>query len=150
MQLVIGLLITALSSCLSTPTLSVEEILDNIEKSDVSSVTADVYYSRTDPILERKEIRTGKIIFRTSDDNTREAAILFDTRIIGRRREDRQKHYIFSGRWMVEIDHEQKQFIKRELVAPGENGINPFELNLIFLIYVQLLFFDHFSGNFLI
>ena len=95
MQLVIGFLITVLSSCLSTPTLSVEEILDNIEKSDVSSVTADVYYSRTDPILERKEIRTGKIIFRTSDDNTREAAILFDTRIIGRRREDRQKHYIF-------------------------------------------------------
>ena len=128
MQLVIGFLITVLSSCLSTPTLSVEEILDNIEKSDVSSVTADVYYSRTDPILERKEIRTGKIIFKTSDGNNREAAILFDIRIIGRRREDRQKHYIFSGRWMVEIDHEQKQFIKRELVAPGENGIDPFEL----------------------
>jgi hypothetical protein len=127
-QLAINFLITALSSCFSVQTLSVDEILDNVEHADVSSVTATVSYTRTDPILERREIRTGKILFRTSDGKKREVAILFDTLIIGRRREDKQKHYIFSGRWMAEVDYENKQFIKRELVAPGEKEIDPFEL----------------------
>jgi len=128
MQFAIGLLITALTSCFSTGSLTVDEILDKIEKADVTSVTATVSYVLTDPILSRKEIRTGKILFRTADGNKREAAIMFDTLIIGRRRETKQKHYIFSGRWMAEIDHDNKQFIKRELVAPGDKGIDPFEL----------------------
>ena len=128
MQLAIGVLIATLTSCLSTPTLSVDEILDHVEKADVSSVTALVSYSRTDPILDRRELRTGKIIFRTQEGKKREVAILFDTLIIGRRREAKQKNYVFSGRWMAEIDYENKQFIKRELVAPGEKEIDPFEL----------------------
>jgi hypothetical protein len=127
-QLAISLFVAVLTSCFSTQTLSVDEILENVEHADVSSVTATISYTRTDPILERREIRTGKIIFRTSDGKKREAAILFDTLIIGRRREEKQKYYIFSGRWMAEVDYENKQFIKRELVAPGQKGIDPFEL----------------------
>ena len=128
MQLAIGLFIAALTSCLSSQSLSVDEILEKVEQADVSSVTAKISYTRTDPILERREIRTGKILFRTTDGKKREVAIMFDTLIIGRRREEKQKHYIFSGRWMAEVDYENKQFIKRELVAPGQKGIDPFEL----------------------
>lgn len=128
MQLAIGIFVVGLTSCFSSQTLSVDEILENVEQADVSSVTATISYTRTDPILERLEIRTGKIIFRTSDGKKREAAIMFDTLIIGRRREEKQKHYIFSGRWMAEIDYENRQFMKRELVAPGQKGIDPFEL----------------------
>ncbi len=127
-QCVLGAFLVALSSCLPSSELSVEEILDNVEKADVSSVSATISYTRIDPILERREIRTGKVLFRTHDGEKREAAILFDTLIIGRRREEKQKHYIFSGRWMAEIDYDNKQFIKRELVAPGEKGLDPFEL----------------------
>jgi hypothetical protein len=116
------------SSCIVMRELSVEEILDNVEAVDVSSLTATVSYTRTDPILERKEIRTGKLLFRKVGTKKREAAILFDTLIIGRRREKNTKHYIFSGRWMAEVDHANKQFIKRELVAPGSEDIDPFEL----------------------
>ncbi len=126
-QIGIGLLIAALTSCFSTSELTIDEILDKVETADISSVTAKVAYTRTDPILNRKEIRTGKILFRASEDDKREAAILFDTLIIGRRRESKQKHYIFSGRWMAEIDREKKQFIKRELVAPDSKDIDPFE-----------------------
>ena len=128
MQVTFGLLLTALSSCFTSQTLSVEEILDNVEQANVSSVSATVSYTRTDPILERREIRTGKVLFRMGEGKQREAAILFDTLIIGRRKEESAKHYIFSGRWMAEINHDKKQFIKRELVAPGEADINPFEL----------------------
>jgi hypothetical protein len=119
---------TLVSSCFPTNDLSVEEILDKIESAEVSSLTASVSYTRTDPILDRREIRIGKLLFRTNKENKCEAAILFDTLIIGRRREEKLKHYIFSGRWMAEVDHDKKQFIKRELVAPGENDVDPFEL----------------------
>jgi len=127
-QFSIGLLIAALTSCFSADSLTVDEILDQVEAADVTSVTANVSYILTDPILNRKEIRTGKILFRTVEGNKREAAIMFDTLIIGRRRETKQKHYIFSGRWMAEIDRDKKQFIKRELVAPDKKETDPFEL----------------------
>jgi hypothetical protein len=128
MQVAISLLFAIFTSCFSCPPLTVDEILENVEHTDFSSVSATISYTRTDPILERREIRTGKIIFRTHDGKKREAAILFDTLIIGRRREEKQKHYIFSGRWMAEVDYENKQFIKRELVGPDEEELDPFEL----------------------
>jgi hypothetical protein len=128
MQITIGFLLTFVSPCIPEQTLSVEQVLDNIEVVDVVSLTATISYIRTDPILDRKEIRTGKLLFRKAEDKSREAAIVFDTLIIGQRREAKLKHYIFSGRWMAEVDHENKQFIKRGLVAPGSENIDPFEL----------------------
>lgn len=128
-HLFFGLILAVLTSCFPSQELSVERVLDNIESVDIQSLTANVYYTRMDPILERLEIRTGRVLLRKGDDNLREAAILFDTLIIGRRREEKSKHYIFSGRWMVEIDHERKQFLKRELVSPdADNSVDPFKL----------------------
>ncbi len=127
-HLTLGLLIATISSCFQPAQLSVDEILDQVEKANISSVTATVSYTRTDPILDRREIRTGKILFRINDEKNKEAAILFDTLIIGRRREEKRKHYVFSGRWMAEVDYDNKQFMKRELIAPTEEAIDPFEL----------------------
>lgn len=124
----VGLIIATLASCLGKTELTVDQILENVENASVSSVIADVSYIKTDPILDRKEIRSGKVLFRMNSEGSREAAILFDTQIIGRRKEQRLKHYIFSGRWMAEVDHDKKQFIKRELVSPTEQQIDPFEI----------------------
>ena len=121
------LVIAAISLCPEEGSLSVEDALDKIESVQLTSLTANVFYTRTDPILDRREIRTGRLLFQKRE-GKREAAILFDTLIIGRRRETKQKHYIFSGRWMAEVDHDKKQFIKRELVSPDEEDIDPFEL----------------------
>ena len=123
----VGFVLFVLAACPVEQEMSAELALENIERVQVTSLTADVSYTRTDPILDRREIRTGKLLFRMVD-GKREAAILFDTLIIGRRRETKQKHYIFSGRWMAEVDHDKKQFIKRELVAPDEKEIDPFGL----------------------
>jgi hypothetical protein len=128
MHILLGFLLTLIASCFPTQERSVGDILDNIETAEVDILTATVSYIKTDPILDRKEIRTGRLLFRKDSTKKREAAILFDTLIIGRRREEKLKHYIFSGRWMAEVDHENKQFIKRELVAPGEKDVDPFEL----------------------
>lgn len=123
----VGFALFVLTACPAENEMTAVLALQNIEKVQTNSLTADVSYVRTDPILDRREIRTGKLLFRKVDAK-REAAILFDTLIIGRRKETRLKHYIFSGRWMVEINHDKKQFIKRELVAPNEQEIDPFEL----------------------
>ncbi len=125
---VVGLIIATLTSCLGKTELTVDQILENVENAEVSTVIADITYIKTDPILDRKEIRSGKVLFRMNSEDRREAAILFETQIIGRRKEQRLKHYIFSGRWMAEVDHDKKQFIKRELVSPTEQQIDPFEI----------------------
>ncbi|MHC4786473.1 MAG: LolA family protein, partial [Planctomycetota bacterium] len=50
------------------------------------------------------------------------------------RRREHRKHYIFDGSWLVEIDHEAKIFIKRQIVPPGQQfdplklGEGPFPL----------------------
>ena len=127
MSFLVGFVLFVLAACPVEQEMTAELALENIERVKVTSLTADVSYTRIDPILDRREIRTGKLLFRMVD-GKREAAILFDTLIIGRRRETKQKHYIFSGRWMAEVDHDKKQFIKRELVAPDEKEIDPFGL----------------------
>ena len=100
-----------------------EEMLDLIENSgrDLATFTADLIYTRHEALLDRREIRTGRIISRRRvEDGPRELALLFDTLVLNRRREERRKHVVFSGSWLLEIDHEQKQFIKRQVVPPGE------------------------------
>ena len=110
-QFFLTLVISAISSCPENTEMTAEGALDQIESVQITSLTANIFYTRTDPILDRREIRTGRLLFQKSEGN-RQAAILFDTLIIGRRRETKQKHYIFSGRWMAEVDHDKKQFIK--------------------------------------
>jgi hypothetical protein len=125
----LGLLVAVLSSCFSTQENTVDYVLDSIEEVDIKTITSNITYTRTDPILNRREIRTGRLLFRMDEDNQRDAAILFDTLIIGRRKEEKLKHYVFSGRWMAEVDYENKQFLKRELISPEENKtVDPFEL----------------------
>ena len=87
-QTLLGLVVALLSSCFAASEQSVEDILDNIESAEVTSLTANVVYTRTDPILDRREIRTGRVLFRKVDGQRKEAAILFDTLIIGRRKEE--------------------------------------------------------------
>ena len=71
-HLLIAVCSTALSPCFVPTTLTVDDILNNVENADVSSVTATVAYTKTDPILNRREIRTGKVLFRMDEDSNLE------------------------------------------------------------------------------
>ena len=129
MHLSLGFLLALVSSCMSSQELTVDEILDNIEKVDISSLTASVSYTSTDLKTKKRTIRTGRLLFSEDENDKKEVAILFDTLIKGRRKKNKLKHIIISGRWLAEIDHDDKEFIKLELVAPGEKNPNPFELD---------------------
>jgi hypothetical protein len=112
-------------------------LLETLESSaaDLRTFTANVHYVVEDALEGDRVIRKGEIIYRVDPDNDEKAfAILFNSVIEDNRKRDRKSHYVFSGRWFAEIDHEQKLFIKREVVAPGEDfdplklGEGPFPL----------------------
>ncbi len=115
----------------------VEDLLDRLERSsaELRDFQARIRYDIWDAVTEEKQIRSGELIYQVDpDDGSKRFAILFDTFIFGNRQEKEAKHYIFADGWLVEIDHERKQFIKRQIVAPGKTfdplklGEGPFPL----------------------
>ncbi len=115
----------------------VEDLLDRLERSsaDLRDFQARIRYDIWDAVTEEKQIRSGELIYQVDpDDGSKRFAILFDTFIFGNRQEKEAKHYIFADGWLVEIDHKRKQFIKRQIVAPGKTfdplklGEGPFPL----------------------
>ena len=109
---------------------AVNDLLDRLEKSapDLKSFTADIRYEKEDPLLGRKELRAGKLIYHHDPQSKEKSfAILFDAAIINGVERGEAKHYVFNGRWLAEIDHTNRQFIKREIVPPGKQ-LDPLKL----------------------
>ena len=134
--LLVQLLLVSLGLCQQAPD-PVELLLDRLERSaeDLRDFQAKIRYDIWDAVLEEKQTRSGELIYRVDPDNrTKRFAILFDKFIFGDRQEKQSKHYIFADGWLVEVDHNRKQFIKRQIVAPGEEfdplklGEGPFPL----------------------
>jgi hypothetical protein len=93
---------------------------------DLHAFTAAIHYETEDALLGQRVIRKGAIIYHvdagTDRRRTRKSiAILFDRTIENRRASEKRRHYIVKDGWLVEIDHEAKQFIKRQMVAPDED-----------------------------
>ncbi len=111
-------------------------LLDRIERSaaDLRDFQARISYVKWDNVLARNETRLGEIIYQVKPDGTRRFAIRLDRLIVGGRARDQRKHFIFDGSWLVEIDHQTKMFLKRQIVPPGRNfdplklGEGPFPL----------------------
>ena len=112
-------------------------LLGELEKAgaDLKTFTAKVFYEEEDALVGDIVRRTGEVIYRNPDKpDVKSFAILFNERIAGGRKRTQLKHYVFSGRWFVEVDHDQKMFFKYEVVAPGETfdplklGEGPFPL----------------------
>lgn len=112
-------------------------LLDTLERSadDLRTFTASIHYEVEDALLGEKVIRKGELVYRVEpEDREKSFAILFESKIANGRKRDQPKHYIFSGGWFVEVDHQEKLFIKRQVVAEGEEydplklGEGPFPL----------------------
>ncbi len=117
-----------------------EELLARLEDAaeGLRDFQADITYYRWDSVLERQEIRTGEVIYqvRPGSDGSKRFAILLTSVIVGKRKRDQQKTYVFDGSWLVEIDHDNRMFIKRQIVPPDQDydplklGEGPFPLPL--------------------
>ena len=101
----------------------VEALLDRLEHSadDLKNFRAKVRYDKWEAFLESRQIRGGELVYEVDEcDGSKRFAITFTQLVVDDARLDQRKEYIFDGGWFVEKDHEQKLFIKRQIVAPGE------------------------------
>jgi hypothetical protein len=90
----------------------------------LQAFTADVAYRKDDALLGGGELRTGDMVYERRDDGGARLAIRFEYRIdlgdMARRRET--KRVVFDKGWLVESDESQRQFIKRQIVKPGDTA----------------------------
>jgi len=108
----------------------VYDLLGRLERSakDLHAFTAKIAFEKEDGLVGRTELRTGELIYRLDQDTQEKSfAILLDAVIINNVRRPSEKNYIFNGRWLVEVDPSQRQFIKREVVPPGQQ-LDPLKL----------------------
>ena len=104
------------------PAAEVDAALRSIEAAgtDLHAFTATIAYRKDDALLGSQELRTGNIVYEAREKQPTRLAVDFDVRIVNRRRRDESKRIIFDGSWLVECDEAAKQFIKRQIVAPGD------------------------------
>lgn len=126
---------------------SLDALLDALEAAggDIDALTARVQYTRTFAIAGDTQTRQGQLFYqvlrpatpdpRAGAEDRKRFAVRFETLILqGGRVEDEVKDYIFDGEWFVERTPASRQFIKRQIVPPGERfdplkvGEGPFPL----------------------
>lgn len=85
------------------------------QRDAVQAVSATVAVERIEPLFNKREVRTGALLYERTTDASPRFSVLLDKRLIGRRLESRTKHIVYDGRWLSEIDHEKQQCIRWEL-----------------------------------
>ncbi len=111
-----------------------ESLLDALEAegSTIHALSATLRYVKTFAIQGDTQIRDGTILFVNDADtglNQQNAqkrfGITFNRLIMGDRVEDAttgfQERYIFDGQWLAEVYPKEHQFIRRQVVKPGEH-----------------------------
>lgn len=110
--------------------------LDRLEAAgqDLKTYQAKVIYDRRQELLGDRVIRMGDVHYMAGPPSR--FAIRFDKMVVGQELRERPRHYIFDGSWLVEKHATERQFIKRQVVAPGQTfdplklGSGPFPLPL--------------------
>lgn len=110
------------------PILTADDLLVALETADLEIKTfkAGIRYTRTFALAGDEQIRDGTLYYETIDRGdaktpaSRRFAIQFTQLRVGKRVEKEPKDYIFDGEWLVEKLEKDKQFIKRQVVPPGE------------------------------
>lgn len=97
---------------------------------DVEAATADfatfkagVTVDRVDALTEERERRMGRVIVESKEPagNRRFALILETTIGPDGTADESRRHFVYDAGWLAERDDERKQFVKRQIVAPGES-----------------------------
>lgn len=102
--------------------MTAEELLDRLEAAatDLTTFQANISHRETDPIFDAVTTTTGSVIYSIGADNGKRFAILFKQQIKDAALRDFNEHYIFDGEWLVQKNFDNKDFIKRQIVRPGE------------------------------
>lgn len=97
---------------------------------DIRRMTADLRYVKTFEIQGDTQRRDGRLVFLSEpreDGETpdRRFAITFGRLEVGGRIQDIDtdylERYVFDGEWLAEVRPLEKQFVRRQVVAPGDD-----------------------------
>ncbi|MBX3364594.1 MAG: hypothetical protein KF866_07495 [Phycisphaeraceae bacterium] len=103
---------------------SVDDLLNALERAghDLQTLRSDLYYTKLFVREGDMQTRMGTLYLDASrgHDRRRFAVHWNDLIVDGRRQVDYRHAYIFDGEWLVERLDKEKQFIKRQVVPPGE------------------------------
>ena len=107
----------------------VSGVLDGLRQktSQLRSYQCEVNYLFSQPVLESKTLRTGKLYYARLGNGSK-LRINFDT--LTQDENPQQKYgeqYIFDGQWLTHVDYQIKQVQKRQLAEANEQ-IDAFEL----------------------
>lgn len=95
---------------------SIDDLLlkAEVEGGRIDRVSASVAIERIEPLFSKREVRMGSVLYERVETGSPRFAVLLEQRLVGRRLEEKQKHLVFDGRWLSEIDHEKKQVLRWE------------------------------------
>lgn len=108
---------------IGAPIRTVDELLDALEQADenLQHFTATIRYAKVQGLIGDEQVRKGTVHYRVEPGTgTRQFVISFRQLIIGNALEEEARDFIFDGHWLVERINDEKQFLKREVVRPGE------------------------------
>ena len=103
----------------------VDQLLEALETADkdIMQVSTPVVLVKEFALAGDREARTGTLSYRRLDEGDqtlKQFVVRFDRTITGQRMDERVREYIFDGEWLVEKFVDEKQFMKRQMVAPGQ------------------------------
>lgn len=113
------------------PITTAEQLLDAVAAADakIETLRATIRYKAVQALLEDEQIRQGTAVLRISPDRRlKQFRVSFTKFISSRGLEEQSRDYIFDGRYLVERLNDEKQFIKREVVRPGQE-IDPLAID---------------------
>mgnify|MGYP001378220769 CR=1 FL=1 len=103
---------------------TVDDLLNALQRAgeQLETLKSEVYYTKLFVLEGDEQTRLGTLYFDSSQgaDKRRFAVHWSELRVDGRRDTDYRHAYIFDGEWLVERLDKDKQFIKRQVVRPGE------------------------------
>jgi hypothetical protein len=107
-----------------------DELLTRIEarSKDLRTFRANVRYDRNQVLVGDKQRRFGSIVYVVGP--PAKFAVHFDRLLVDGRVEKQDQRFIFDGRWLVERKDAEKQFTKRQVVAPDAPKDQADPLNL--------------------
>lgn len=119
-------------------------LLDALERADkgLENFSARVRYEKIKGLVGDAQVREGTLWFRVEPEaNVRQFSVNFERLRIGNAVEEEIREFVFDGRWLVERIPGERQFLKREVVRPGED-FDPMSLEGPFPIPVGQKKFD--------
>ncbi len=106
----------------------VDQILDRLERKgdQVKDIETPIKFTKTDPVLEDKQIFEGILRFKEDKPNPR-FFIRFDKFTQEGITRDRPEWHVFDGEWYIEAREKTHTIVKRQIVRPGEQ-VNVFRI----------------------